>query len=90
MPTISMFYGLVVRMFFFDADRHKLPHVHVEYQNHLAVYAIETGRVLAGKLPAKKHKLMIAWLAIHEEELMADWRLAMAGHTLFRIRGLDQ
>ena len=90
MPTISMFYGIIVRMFFFDTNRHKLPHVHVEYQGQLAVYGIETGRVLAGKLPANKHKLVVAWLEIHREELMADWQLAILGQELFPIRGLDQ
>ncbi len=31
MPTISMFYGILIRMFFQDTDRHKLPHFHAEY-----------------------------------------------------------
>lgn len=32
MPTISMFYGLIVRMLFMDTQQHLLPHLHVEYQ----------------------------------------------------------
>jgi hypothetical protein len=32
MPTISMFYGILVRMFFNDVERHYLPHIHAEYQ----------------------------------------------------------
>lgn len=28
MPTISMFYGILIRMFFQDTDRHKIPHIH--------------------------------------------------------------
>lgn len=31
MPTISMFYGILVAMFFEDSDRHNLPHLHVRY-----------------------------------------------------------
>jgi hypothetical protein len=31
MPVISMFFGLIVRMYFFDTDRHHEPHFHVEY-----------------------------------------------------------
>jgi hypothetical protein len=37
MPAISMFYGLIVRMFFLDTQQHYLPHVHVEYQGKEAV-----------------------------------------------------
>jgi len=32
MPTISMFYGIIVRMVFLDTQQHRLPHLHVEYQ----------------------------------------------------------
>lgn len=27
MPTISMFYGIVIYLYFFDDERHKLPHI---------------------------------------------------------------
>ena len=29
MPTISMFYGILILMFFRDNRRHHLPHIHV-------------------------------------------------------------
>lgn len=41
-------------------------------------------------LPPKKHKLVIAWIEIHKEDLMADWELAVNGRTPMPIRGLDQ
>jgi len=31
MPTISMFYGILVSMYVFDSDKHHLPHIHVRY-----------------------------------------------------------
>ncbi|WP_422138323.1 DUF4160 domain-containing protein [Endozoicomonas sp. ALC020] len=31
MPTISMFYGLIVRMYYFDNQKHNMPHIHVFY-----------------------------------------------------------
>ncbi len=31
MPTISMFYGILIRMFFRDIEKHSMPHIHVEY-----------------------------------------------------------
>ncbi len=90
MPTISMFYGILIRMFFYDTDKHNLPHIHAEYQGKSAVYSIDDGKVLAGDLPRKKHKLVVAWIEIHQEDLMADWELAANGKKPFPIRGLDQ
>lgn len=90
MPTISMFYGILIRMFFYDMEKHKMPHVHAEYQGQVAVYSIPDGTVLAGELPAKKHKLVVAWVEIHQEDLFADWQLAVNGKKPFPIRGLDQ
>lgn len=85
-----MFYGILIRMFFHDTDRHKAPHIHAEYQGQLAVYSIVDGVLLAGSLPSNKHKLVVAWIEIHQEELMADWNLAANDLPTFRIKGLDQ
>ncbi|WP_027360795.1 DUF4160 domain-containing protein [Desulforegula conservatrix] len=90
MPTISMFYGILIRMFFYDMEKHKMPYVHAEYQGQVAVYSITDGTVLAGELPVKKHKLVVAWIEIHQEDLIADWQLAVNGKKPFPIRGLDQ
>ena len=54
MPVISMFYGIIVRMFYFDDKKHNLPHVHVEYQGEVAVIEIDSAEILAGNLPSKK------------------------------------
>ena len=89
MPTISMFYGIIIRMFFYDTDRHHAPHIHAEYQDQVAVYSIEEGELLAGKLPKNKHKLVVAWIEIHREELMEDWKLAVEGRKPFSIKGLN-
>lgn len=90
MPTISMFYGILIRMFFYDTDKHHKPHIHAEYQGQVAVYAIQDGELLSGSLPPKKHKLVVAWIEIHREDLEADWQLAANGRKPFPIRGLDQ
>lgn len=90
MPTISMFYGILIRMFFNDIDKHHLPHIHAEYQGELAVYAIDDGALLSGSLPPNKHKLVVAWIEIHKDDLTADWALAVNGKQPFKIKGLDQ
>jgi len=89
MPTISMFYGIIIRMFYRDNKQHNLPHIHAEYQGEVAVFAIEDGTILEGSLPTSKRKLVEAWIEIHRDDLFADWRLAVAGETVFKIKGLE-
>ncbi|KRH97645.1 MULTISPECIES: DUF4160 domain-containing protein [Cylindrospermopsis] len=88
MPTISMFYGLIIRMFFTDIQQHNLPYLHVEYQGAEAVVSIPDGEIVQGVLPPKKLRMLQAWIVIHEEELMADWSLAVKGEPIFKIEPL--
>jgi len=85
MAVISMFYGIIISMYFFDDRRHHLPHIHVKYQDQEAVISIPNGEVLEGSIPSSKLKLVEAWIEIHGEDLMADWELASTGHTVFPI-----
>ena len=88
MPTISMFYGIIIMMYYLDNKQHKLPHIHVKYQGEESVVSIPDGTLLEGKLPSSKMKLLTAWIEIHKEELMADWELAKTGQALFNIEPL--
>ncbi len=85
MPTISMFYGIIIRMYFFDNQQHSLPHIHVHYQEHNAIIEIPSGKIIEGKLPKPKQKLVDAWIEIHRDELVADWELAINGEPIFKI-----
>jgi hypothetical protein len=89
MPTISMFYGILVLMFFRDNKQHNLPHIHARYQGDEASISIEDGALLDGKLPAKQLKMVQAWIEIHKEELQVDWQLAVNGEEPFRIAPLQ-
>lgn len=89
MPTISMFYGILVLMFYRDNRQHHMPHIHVRYQNEEAVIGIPDGEMISGHLPGKQMKMVQAWIAIHNEELMVDWALAMQGDEPFRIAPLQ-
>jgi hypothetical protein len=80
-----MFYGLIVRMYYFDNQQHRTPHIHVHYQEDSAVVEIPSGEVLEGRLPRSKQKLVDAWVEIHKEDLMADWQLAVNGDSVFKI-----
>lgn len=89
MPTISMFYGILVLMFFKDNRRHHLPHIHIRYQDNNASVSIEDGNILEGMLPIKQLRMVQAWIEIHREELMVDWELAVNGEEPFRIAPLQ-
>lgn len=70
MPELSRFYGIVIKMIYLDIAQHNKPHVHVFYGEYEASVGID-GELLAGSLPVKQLKLVMAWLVIHEEELYA-------------------
>ena len=88
MPVISMFYGIVIAMYSLDNKKHKLPHIHVSYQDQEAIFEIPTGNLLEGELKPNKLKLVHAWIEIHQEDLMADWGLAIKGESIFKIEPL--
>jgi len=75
MPTISMFYGILIRMYWND---HAPPHFHVEYGEYRAQYLIETLVLSRGQLPRRAHALVLEWAAMHRDELMEDWELCEA------------
>lgn len=85
MPTIIMFYGIIVSIFYEENERHHLPHIHVRYQGMKASISIEDGTVLAGNLPSKQIKMVQVWVDIHRDELLANWELAATGEEPFRI-----
>jgi desulfoferrodoxin (superoxide reductase-like protein) len=89
MPTISMFFGIVVYMYLADNKQHHLPHIHTRYQGQKASISIETGDVLDGDIPATKLRLVQAWIEIHREDLMADWELAINNELPFKIPPLQ-
>jgi hypothetical protein len=88
MPAISMFYGLIVYMYFMDNKQHKLPHIHVKHQDDEVIVSIPEGEVLDGAIPGAKMKLLQAWIELHKDELVADWELAAAGELPYKIEPL--
>jgi hypothetical protein len=88
MPAISMFYGIIVYMYFIDNKQHKLPHIHVKYQNDEVIVAIPDGDILDGNIPKPQMKLLQAWIELHKDELLADWHLAVSGEQPYKIEPL--
>ena len=66
MATISMFFGILIRMYLGKKD-HNPPHIHAIYQNNEAIFNIKTGEKTEGKLPGDKVKLVSAWIVVHRD-----------------------
>ena len=88
MPAISMFYGIVIYLYFFDDERHHQPHIHARYQEQQASFSIADGSILSGELPVTKTRLVQAWIEIHRDALSANWGLAVQGQAPFSIEPL--
>jgi hypothetical protein len=78
MPTISVFYGIVIQMFWQD---HAPPHFHALYAEHEALIDLRNFRVLRGSLPRRAMALVLEWTAEHRDELMEDWELCSRMQT---------
>ena len=72
MPTISIFYGVVIQMF---AGDHAPPHFHALYAEHEALIDLRDLSVLRGSLPRRALALVLEWAAEHRNDLMEDWNL---------------
>lgn len=85
MPIISMFYGIIIRLYLLDNQHRHLPHIHVKYAEFQASIGIEDGEILSGDLPRKQLRLVQAWIELRHDELMADWELATNGENPYKI-----
>ena len=85
MPVISMFYGIIIRLYLLDNRHHNLPHIHARYAEFEASIGITDGDLLAGELPRKQLRLVQAWIELRRDELIADWQLAVNGETPYKI-----
>ena len=87
MPTISEFYGIIIRMFFTD---HNPPHFHAIYGEFELIVAISPIRILSGKVPTRVRSMVLEWAALHQEELLEDWNRCQKGGDIFKIDPLDK
>ncbi len=86
MPTISVFYGILIRMFFND---HPPPHFHARYAEFEATIEIASLDILEGDLPTRALSLVREWAMMHREELLEDWRLCRENAAPARIEPLS-
>ena len=86
MPEISRFFGIIIRMYF---DDHPPPHFHAIYGEHEALVGISPITVLRGGLPRRAESMIIEWAALHQLELMENWRRLRNDQSAHRIEPLS-
>jgi hypothetical protein len=87
MPTISMFFGIIIRMYYAPKE-HNPPHIHAYYQDCVSTINIFDNEVIEGQMPLRQLRLVQAWIEIHRDELLANWELCQTGEKPFQIEPL--
>ena len=72
MPTLSQFYGIVIKMYFQKIE-HEPPHFHAIYNEYEAEISIKTGEIIVGRLPRRIKRLVEEWSEIHRAEIQKIW-----------------
>ena len=86
MPTISLFYGVAIRMHWRD---HGPPHFHAVYESFRVSIDLRTLEIIQGTLPPRALALVLEWASIHQGELMENWHLCAAKRAPKRIAPLN-
>jgi len=87
MPTISIFFGIVVQMYWRD---HPPPHFHAYYQGHEALFAIADGDLLEGTMPPGARRIIQSWTRRHKAELLENWERCKMHQPLHTVPGADE
>jgi hypothetical protein len=85
MPTISVFYGIVIKMFFAE---HAPPHFHVEYAEFKAMVDINRLEIIEGQIPRRALELVLDWAELHRKELLMNWEACQKKQSPKKIEPL--
>ena len=88
MPEISRFFGIMIRMFVEAGGPHHTPHFHAYYQEHVGIFDVERIELLAGSLPRRQERFVLAWAELHKVELIDAWRTLQEGRLPAKIEPL--
>jgi hypothetical protein len=61
MPTISMFFGVIIRMYYAPKE-HNPPHIHAYYQEHKSTIGVQNFEIIEGHIPSRQLCLIQAWI----------------------------
>ena len=86
MPTISIFYGILIQMFW---NEHAPPHFHALYAEHEVLIDIRTLEIVEGSMPRRAIALVLEWAQEHRSELMENWKLCEQNQVPKKIQPLN-
>jgi hypothetical protein len=86
MPTISLFYGIAIRIYVQD---HNPPHFHAVYGDAEARFTIPDFAVMDAGFPRTATRLVKQWAGLHVDELTRNWARAQNSEAPVKIDGLD-
>ncbi len=86
MPTISVFYGILIQMFW---DDHAPPHFHALYAEFEVLIDIKTLEIVKGSMPKRALALILEWASEHRKELLEDWTLCQRNQSPKKIPPLQ-
>lgn len=86
MPTISVFYGILIQMFW---QEHAPPHFHALYGEFEVIIDIRTLDVIRGSFPRRALSLVKEWAVQHQNELMENWKLCETRQSPYKIPPLE-
>ena len=82
MPYLSMFFGIIIRMFYND---HPPPHFHAEYQGQRGIFDFD-GNLQQGNFRSRTaQRLIKEWSSLHRAELEENWDNMREGKSFTRI-----
>ena len=84
MPTISIFYGIII---FLNLTRkeHQPPHIHAQYGEYEATFLIKDGELYYGEFPIRAKKMVKEFVKKYQKELQEMWDT----ETYSKLKGLE-
>ncbi|MEE9149672.1 MAG: DUF4160 domain-containing protein [Candidatus Tectomicrobia bacterium] len=49
------------------------------------MYSVDTIELIGGALPRRQHRLAVAWVELHQDDLLANWEWLQAGQPPHKI-----
>jgi hypothetical protein len=84
MSTLSRFQGLHIYM---NENDHNPPHFHVDYNGQEAVFGLDL-KLIEGKLPFNKKKLVLEWASSRKEKLAFAWSQCQEGKKVQKLSSI--
>lgn len=85
MPTISRFYGIIIRMFYND---HSPSHFHAVYGEYELIVGISPITILEGTAPNRVRSMVLEWTALHQQDLLDNWKRCRDGEVPLTVEPL--